>query len=216
MDADWGVEAGAGDPVVVVPWLAESAPGSKAQVPAFIDLRNRAGKDPAAVDLLPEVVEHPALRDALLRLNDGAGCLRTAKCDVWEIDPAEMESLRARFDLAPGQCGRGSYIDVLLAERFAEADLTAHEGWVRRMVRAAGEFDEVEGREESGGCAEFIVRPAQVDGAWGYAVTMYVWSVGDDAQVAEARWGTALRRVVSAALQAAPQRDHDTMCATGE
>ncbi|MGI8772387.1 MAG: hypothetical protein ACR2JE_13225 [Acidobacteriaceae bacterium] len=221
MDADWSVEAAAEDPVVVVPWPGEpaSASPSKAQVSGFVDLRGDPGNkaenanDVAAVDRLPEAVEHPALRQALLRLNDPNGCLRTAKCDVWEIDREEMESLQTRFDLAPARYGRGSYVDVLLAEGFAEAGLPAHEDWTRAMVRAAGEMDEV---GESASCAEFIVRPAHVDRAWGYAVTVYVWSVGNDAPSAEEHWTAALGEVVRAVIQTAPRQHRDTMCATGE
>jgi hypothetical protein len=231
MDADWSVEAAADDPILVVPWLAEPGDPSVTHVLGFIDLRshthndtrsttgNHAECDVAAVDRLPEAVQHAALRQALVGLNDAARFLRTAKCDVWEIGPDEMASLQARFDLAQARCGCGSYVDVLLADGFEAANLPVHEEWVRRMVRAVGEIDDAEGITDTGeaaSCAEFIVRPACVDGAWGYAVTVYVWSVGDNAQTAEKRWDSALGAVVSAVVQTAPWPDRVTMCAPGE
>lgn len=232
MDADWSVEAAADDPVVVVPWQAAPSNGSGVPTPGFVDLRRTkakgaandsgayAGPTPAEVDRLPEAVRHPALRQALLRLNDADGCLRTAKCDVWEIDPDEMESLHGRFDLARAGCGCGSYVDVLLTEPSEAGNLPVqlalHEGWVRRMVRAAADIGELDDARESVSCAEFIVRPACVDGQWGYAVSVYVWSVGGDAPAAEERWAAALTEVASAVVQTVPRQGHDTMCATGE
>jgi hypothetical protein len=227
MDADWSVEAAADDPILIVPWLAEPGDPSLAHVPGFLDLRSHTGNDTrskaendvAAVDRLPEAVQHAALRQALVRLNDAAGFLRTAKCDVWEIGPDEMAGLQARFELAQRRCGCGSYVDVLLADRFEAANLPVYEGWARRMVRVVGEIDDADGIGNMGdaaSCAEFIVRPARVDGTWGYAVTVYVWSVGDDAQTAEKRWGDALGAVVSAVVKTAPWPDRVTMCAPGE
>jgi hypothetical protein len=188
MDADWSVDASADDPVVVVPWTDESGGAG------FVDLLS----DQSAIHRLPEAVQHKAMREALLGL-------RSAKCDVWEILAEEMESLAARFELAPAGSGLGSYIDVLLTEEFAAAELAAYETWARQMVRALDEAASEDPRDEEGSCAEFVVRPASLHGDWGYAVTVYVWSVGDDEGAVKERWNRALRQVVSILLESAPR-----------
>jgi hypothetical protein len=195
MDADWSVDASADDPVVVVPWTDESGGAG------FVDLLS----DASAIHRLPEAVQHEAMREALLRLNDPSVGLRSAKCDVWEISAEEMESLAARFELAPAGSGLGSYIDVLLTEGFAAAELAAYETWARQMVRALAEAASEDPRDEEGSCAEFVVRPASLHGDWGYAVTVYVWSVGDDEGAVNERWNRALRQVVSILLESAPR-----------
>jgi hypothetical protein len=196
MDADWSVDAAADDPVVVVPWTDEGGGAG------FVDLLS----DPGAIHLLPEAVRHDGMREALLRLNQPSSGLGSAKCDVWKISEEEMESLAARFDLVATGCGLGSYVDVLLTEGFASAELAGYETWARRMVRALSEGALEDPRDEEGSCAEFVVRPASLNGVWGYAVTMYVWSVGDDEGAVKQRWSRALRQVVSVLLESAPRQ----------
>jgi hypothetical protein len=195
MDADWSVDASADDPVIVVPWTDEAGGAG------FVDLVS----DPGAIHLLPEAVQHGAIREALLRLNDISTGLRSAKCDVWVISAEEMRSLATRFELAAASRGLGSYVDVL-SEGFAAAELAVYETWARQMVRALAEATSEDPADEEASCAEFVVRPASHNGVWSYGVTMYVWSVGEDESAAKERWSRALHQVVSVLLHSAPRQ----------
>jgi hypothetical protein len=82
MEADWSVALAADDPVITVPWTASEGHDRKCR---FVDLR-RGGH---LIEEIEEVQARPALRSALLLLNDSASPLWTAKCDAWTSSPDE-------------------------------------------------------------------------------------------------------------------------------
>src|ERR1700722_19377016 len=104
MLAEWSVECGAEDPVLVIPW---KDPDGKA---AFVDLR----ANPYDFDAIPEAEQYPPLMQALRALNATRSPVFTAKCDAWPLDDEELEQLRLNLD-APAEearAGFGSYIDL--------------------------------------------------------------------------------------------------------
>jgi hypothetical protein len=95
MEADWEIDIGGDAPVIDAHWAG------------FVDLH----LEPERVATLPEVVEFPALADALVRLNAAESPAWTSKCDVWEaagFDPDEMDAPPGR-DVFALAC----YIDIL-------------------------------------------------------------------------------------------------------
>src|ERR1700724_620196 len=89
MLSDWIVECGPDDPVLVVPWSDPDNPGRH-----FIDLR----ENPYDLDWLEEAAQHPPLLHALRALNAPRSPVFTAKCDVWTLEPEELETLRIDLD----------------------------------------------------------------------------------------------------------------------
>lgn len=98
MEADWEVEIGPGAPMVDGCWAG------------FLDLR----LTPALAHTLPEVVDLPALADALARLNRNPSPVWTSKCDVWVLpdsDPVDPYELDA--DPSQAHHAIACYIDLL-------------------------------------------------------------------------------------------------------
>jgi hypothetical protein len=95
MEADWEIELGGEAPVIDACW------------PGFVDLRLDA--HPATE--LDETKQHPALAEALIRLNAMESPVWTSKCDVWQV--ADFD----RYDLdAPAEAASHAiacYIDLL-------------------------------------------------------------------------------------------------------
>ncbi len=186
MEADWSVELAADDPVMVIPWEpeGESFP--------FIDLReNRQG-----LDEIPEARREPALRSALLVLNDAGSQLWTAKCDSWaggEVDPSEMDATPddSRFSA-------GCYIDILLRDADANASFVLQEEWIRGLAKA------LRGVEMRCVRAEFLLRRAEVRGLAGFGMTCFVQGCGATAELAASRWKKALTEVSAILVQPAP------------
>jgi hypothetical protein len=107
--------------------IAPDAPVIDAAWSGYIDLRS----DPTRVTEIEETAQFPALAHALLRLNQPASPVWTAKCDVWpvaEFDPDELEA-----DTTTAQSALGCYIDLLPSnpEHFSTLDATAE--WCRRL-----------------------------------------------------------------------------------
>jgi hypothetical protein len=184
MEADWSVELGADDAVIVVPW--QSLPGTAAAT-GFVDLRAR----PECIREIEEARDLPALRFALERLNGKDSGLWTAKCDAWvrgrdvgsgnEIDPWEMEATDDEARLAAG-----SYIDILALDVEARGSFEVEERWLRRLVE--------ELRRRALRCArtDFVLRRAEVHGVPGFGVTWFVEGCGRTAELARQKWAEAL------------------------
>jgi hypothetical protein len=192
MEADWSVELAADDPVIMVPWAASGV--SKCR---FVDLRLGSH----LVDQIEEARTRPALRSALLLLNNVSSPLWTAKCDAWTcsadqgdepFDPYEM-------DAEPGETafGSGSYIDLL--PRDARACFDAREQW-ERWIRAVTE--RLRGTPARAARVELVLRHAEVEGVQGFGVTWFVEGCGPTAPGAGQRWGEALDLALAVVMQA--------------
>ena len=180
MLVDWSVECAADDPVLVVPW---NDPSGNA---AFVDLR----ANPYDFDAVPEAEQYLPLMQLLRVLNANRSPVFTAKCDVWILQPEELDHLQFSLGLTDvPQTGVGSYIDIVWRDAAAFRSFHQHEHQLARLVRLAATF-ECESAE-----LEFILRPAVIDfdgPQEGYAVTAYVKAIGEDELMAMQEWAIAL------------------------
>ena len=190
MLAEWSVECGAEDPVLVVPW--KNADGST----GFVDLR----ANPYDFDAIPEAEQHPPLMQALRALNAMRSPVFTAKCDAWMMDADEIAQLQINLD-APStldfdapHSGFASYIDLIWRERSLFGSFHLQEQVLHRLVRLAEPLDHPDAM------LDCVLRPALVDlnGAQeGFAVSLYVKSLGPAPQSAWKEWAAALDEVVA-------------------
>ncbi len=192
MDAEWSVEAGQDDPVVTVPW---ASPDAAVQ---FVDMRS----GPACVHEITEAQAHPALRAALIRLNAPEGKLWTAKCDAWALDAEERDGIAAELDEETFGAGFGCYIDMLARDDEPFQSFSFHERMARAWVHSVKTSAAAQSR------SEFVVRPALVDAIPGFAVTVYVWALGNDGASAYRVWERVLEELTGAILQM-PVSDQD-------
>src|ERR1019366_529209 len=127
MLAEWSVECGAEDAVLVVPW--KNPDGSA----AFVDLR----ANPYDFDSIPEAEQHPPLMQALRALNATRSPVFTAKCDAWPLDGEELSHLQLDLDIASEEAPAGfaSYIDLVCRERSLFASFPRHERLLRKLAR---------------------------------------------------------------------------------
>ena len=193
MFAEWTVECGADDPVLVVPWSASPDDPESPQLGRhFIDLR----ENPYDLDQIPEAERHPALLQTLRALNAGRSPVFTAKCDAWEMDSGEIESIHMDLLLEATDLSHGfsSYVDVLWRERTLFVSLHQHEQLLHRLMR------HVEPLDLPYAALECTLRAAMVDLAGpqeGFALTLYVKALGADAADAYRNWSEALAAVVA-------------------
>jgi hypothetical protein len=185
MLAEWSVECGAEDPVLVVPW---SDPDGKA---AFVDLR----ANPYDFDAIPEAEQYPPLMQALRALNATRSSVFTAKCDAWPLDGDELEQLQLNLDVPDAEAGAGfgSYIDMVARNRSLYISFHRHEQLLQRVVRLAAPLD------RPAAAVDCVLRPALVDldgPQEGFAISLYVKAVGDDRRAAQEEWAAALDEVV--------------------
>lgn len=185
MLAEWSVECGAEDPVLVVPW---KDPDGKA---AFVDLR----ANPYDFDSIPEAEQYPPLMQALRALNATRSLVFTAKCDAWALDGEELEQLRLNLDVPPEEAPAGfaSYIDLVARNRALFTSFPNHEQLLLRLVRLAAPLD------RPAAALDCVLRPALVDldsPQEGFAISLYVKAVGHDRRTAQAEWAAALDAVV--------------------
>jgi hypothetical protein len=188
MLSEWSVECSADDPVLVVPWSdASDLAGNR----RFIDLR----ENPYDLDHLVEAEQHPPLMHALRALNAARSPVFTAKCDAWPLDAEELEMLRLDLDVLAEEApaGFGSYIDLLWRERSVFASFHQQEQLMHRLTRHSTSLD------HAYAMLDCVIRPALVDLTGpqeGFAVSLYVKSLGHDVQTAEENWAAALDAVV--------------------
>ncbi len=173
METNIAVEAGKDDPVIVAPWADPS--GTLQYVEA------REGS--AWIDEVAEAGAWPEMRAALLSIHAATSRVFTVKCDAWVLSDEEKE-----LDFGPAPYGLGAYFDVVGR---AGADRTAP-GLLQEQVEKwahAMRADRIEAR------CDFVIRPAQIKGESGYAVTVYVFGYGASDLEARQRWSIALERV---------------------
>jgi hypothetical protein len=185
MLAEWSVECGAEDPVLVVPW---KDPDGKA---AFVDLR----ANPYDFDAIPEAEQYPPLMQALRALNATRSPVFTAKCDAWPLDGEELEQLRLNLDVAGDEAaaGFGSYVDLVARGRSLFTSFPKHEQLLQRLARLTGPL------ERPAAVLDCVLRPALVDldgPQEGFAISLYVKAVGMDRVAAQEKWAAALDAVV--------------------
>ena len=180
MLAEWSAECSDDDPVLVVPWRD---PYSNA---AFVDLRSR----PYDFDHIPEAEQYAPLMHALRVLNGPRSPVFTAKCDVWNTSPEELQLLREDlFDESSANAGISSYVDILWRDRSIFGSFPRHEQILTRLVRLASSL------EYPSSVLECVLRPAVIDFGSpqeGHAVTLYVKSLGQDEEAALDEWGKSL------------------------
>lgn len=209
MHAEWTAECGADASMLVVPWSEsepesqpESQPDSKPDAHSgassgarFFNLR----EEPYSIAEIPEAERYPDLARALRALNANRSPFLTAKCDAWPLSAhesaAEFEPMRRELMLEEDEATFAfmSYIDLIWRERAIFASAHQQQDRLDRVVRRAAKL----GHAES--MLQCVLRPAMVDlGAplEGFATTLYVTSLGADAETAAKRWSSALEDVV--------------------
>jgi hypothetical protein len=189
MLAEWSVECGEDDPVLVVPW--SSGPHDSTGGIHFVDLR----ENPYDLDHIPEAEHHPPLMQALRALNATRSPVFTAKCDAWAMDADELEAAQLNLSIAPCDApdGFASYIDCVWRERTLFVSFHQQEQRLRRLVRL------LEALDHPNAAVEAVLRPALVDITGpqeGFAVSLYVKALGTDAPHAYEHWSRALEAVV--------------------
>lgn len=175
--ANWAIALGADSPVLTVPWHDEDG-----QV-AYVDLRTH----PERIDDISEARENPVLAHVLATLNAPGWPWTTAKCDRWELEEDDLETaaLDLELDLAPA--GIGSYIDLYHRDAKVFASLQHHRDLLQRLTLAAGL-----GGGQPKAILELTLRRCIAVGAEGYAITAFLYAVGEDAVQAQANWVAAL------------------------
>ncbi len=189
MHAEWTAECSAEDPMLVVPWADSDQPGLH-----FVNLR----EEPYSIAEIPEADRFPDLARALRSLNANRSPFLTAKCDAWPISPrdgTELEAMRKELMLFEDEATFAftSYIDLLWRERAIFASAHQQQDRLDRLARRAAKLAHPESM------LQCVLRPAMVDlGAplEGFATTLYVTSLGSDAEIANRRWASALEDVV--------------------
>lgn len=194
MLAEWSVECQAEDPVLIVPWSSLDSNNIQDAAPElrFVDLR----ANPYDLDHIPEAEQHPALLHALRALNAARSPVFTAKCDVWPMDPDEIETVRLNLDLSAEEAlhGYASYIDLLWTDRSIFTSFHRTEQLLHRLTRHAQPLD------LPWAMLDCVVRPAIVDLTGpqeGFAISLYVKAVGSDEPSAYTSWEQALAAVTS-------------------
>ena len=181
MEADWAVEIGGAAARIEADWAG------------FVDLRRDAGR----VEEIAEAREHPALRAALLALNESGSPVFTSKCDVWELAAEEIDPLEFDYGVSEARAGLASYIDLIARNREVFTSFEAHERWGRQTALA------LRGETIRRGRADVVVRAATAGGAEGFGVTLYAAGCGVDSSAAEAAWGEILPLAVVATMREA-------------
>ena len=201
MLAEWTAECGVDAPMLVVPW-SESQPGSQPDTHSgaqdgarFVNLR----EEPYSIAEIPEAERYPDLARALRALNANRSPFLTAKCDAWALSArdsaAELEPMRKELMLQEDEATFAftSYIDLLWRERAIFASAHQQQDRLDRVVRRASKLPHAESM------LQCVLRPAMIELSApleGFATTLYVTSLGTDAETAGRRWASALEDVV--------------------
>ena len=190
MLAEWNAECAQDASTLVVPWTDEAG-GSR-----FVDLR----ANPYDIAEVTEAEHNPTLGRALRSLNASRSPVLTAKCDAWPLSEEaygeQMKVLRMELMLPEEDiaCGYSSYIDLMWRESAVFVSRNKQQERLDRIVRRAKLLDHPE-------CAlECVLRPAFRDLSSpleGFAISVYVTSLGRDKAMALRRWEYALEDVVT-------------------
>jgi hypothetical protein len=184
MEADWSVEVGPGLPCIEAWW------------PGFLDLRG----SPHAVDTLPEPVLHPALRNALLTLNEAGSPVFTTKCDTWALPGDQIDPDEFGAGAGQAQTGFASYFDLLMRDPARFSSFSYCEQLARDIAAHLQSIPIACSR------ADVVARKAVKGEEDGYAITLYVAGCGAADSAAYAAWQTALAAAVAATIVGAGHR----------
>jgi hypothetical protein len=185
MHATWSIALAADSPVLVVPWHDDAG-----RV-AYVDLR----ACPDCIEKISEVRENPPLASLLVALNAPDSPWATAKCDRWTLDEDDLEA--ASFDLALArdrksvQVGIGSYIDFYHRAEIEFTSLEHHRELLQRLTRAA-ERPGTQQDSQPSAMLELMLRHCIADGREGYAITAFLYAIGEDAVRAQENWAASL------------------------
>jgi hypothetical protein len=119
MEADFGVELGAGDESLELPW---AVPGGA----RYYDLK----RQPELLLNIEEARRVPELGEFLSGVNSPGSAVETAKCDTWgsrEINPEE--------EIFGASCKFGSYVDLVFATEAARFSFPEHEQFARQITQ---------------------------------------------------------------------------------
>lgn len=152
----------------------------------FVDLR----ADPASIDQIEEARRHPGLKRALLALNSQDSPVFTSKCDVIQITKEEIDPLEYDAD-GETRCGLAYYIDLVVRKSTIFCSFSAHEMWLREVVKQLRESAQVRSAR-----VDFVLRAATVFDCDGFAATCYIAACGDDFASAQRAWEPALDAVL--------------------
>jgi hypothetical protein len=175
MKASWNIALGEASPALAVPWHDDDGRVE------YVDLRAH----PERMGEIPETRENPALAHVLTLLNTPGSPWATAKCDCWKLDEDDLQTAALDLDLDTARAGIGSYIDLYYRDAMRFASLEGHRDLIERLTRAAEERD-------STGILELTLRHCVAEGVEGYAITAFLYAVGQDAAGAQAGWEAAL------------------------
>jgi hypothetical protein len=176
VEVDWSAEIGTGLPIIEVDW------------PGFVDLRGHA----EAVDSIAEACAEPALLSALIALNRAESPAFTCKCEVWQLEPTEIDPDEFGCELIDARAGWASWIDVIARDEAWFASFERHEAWVRDVVSRLRALVIGPGR------IELVIRVAIQGLREGFGITLYAAACGADREAAHAAW----ERILSAAATA--------------
>jgi hypothetical protein len=182
MRASWAIAMGEDSPVLVVPWHIASWQDKGGRV-AYVDLRVH----PERISEIPEARENPALAQVLAHLNEPGSLWATAKCDRWALDEDDLATAALDLDIESAQAGIGSYIDLYLRNAADFASLEHHRDLLQRLVHTA---EAVAGVPTA--ILELTLRRCIAEGTEGYAITVFLYAIGENAAQAQASWGAAL------------------------
>jgi hypothetical protein len=178
VEADWAAEVGAELPQIVVPW------------DGFIDLR----RTPEVVAAIPEAEANRELLDALFAWNAPASPVFTSKCDVWTLDSPEIDPLEFDSDETSSQTGIACYVDLVARNSEIFNYFERHEVWARHLVQTLRTASIRDGRVDA------VIRGALVEGAEGFALTVYSAGCGANTILAQMAWKAVLRSAVTATM----------------
>jgi len=202
MHATWALSLGPDSPVLTVPWHDDAG-----RV-AYVNLRTC----PGCIDDIPEAQENPPLAAVLQALNAPDSPWLTAKCDRWALDDDDLEA--ASFDLALArnrsfaQTGIGSYIDFYHRDAAEFASLEHHRELVKRLTRLAEGLagGAVQRDGHPAAMLELTLRRCIAEGSDGYAITAFLYAIGEDAARAQANWAAALATLAHILLNGTPSQ----------
>jgi hypothetical protein len=181
MEADWAAEIGPG-----LDWIDADWAG-------FVDLRRR----PEAITEIPETVESPVLKDVLAAVNGALSTVFSAKCDVWELRPGEIDPLEFDCGVEEAGLGMASWIDLIARSAELFGSFERHETWVRHAT------DQLRLVPVKCGRVDLVIRSAVVGGREGFGITLYAAGCGVDTGTARAAWEGILRAAVAITIGSA-------------
>jgi hypothetical protein len=184
VQADFGVELGAEDDTLELPWAAGDGG------PRYFDLK----RQPERLFEVEEAQRVPALREFLAAINSPGSFLETAKCDTWastEITPEE--------EVFGADCKFGSYIDLLFSDSDSRFAFAEHEQLAEQVTQLLKRVPEIPA------AVELIIRRCfyhlEDTVRDGFYITLYLFGYGDDDPQARQRWAIALKLVENALRQ---------------